>query len=127
MNSHIELPSISERAGIFCAFLLLGHKLTFRSWNDITGLQGANQRADDLRRLNLPLRAPRYQVSWSKTSVSVYQFSPSFIGELGEERKTTFIKAVAKLYANNETIQKGLQSKPQPLKTILAGKLNNGA
>lgn len=121
--ARIELPVTHERAGIFCAFLLLGHKITFRSWNDLTGLQGANQKADDLRNLDLPLYAPQYKVDWCKRPVSVYQFKQSFIDELGEKRKADYVAAVARLYASNPKITKGLQSKPQPLKSILAGKL----
>lgn len=119
----IDLPAIDERGSIFCAFLLLGHKVTYKSWNDITGLQGANQRADDLRRLNLPLYAPQYKVEWCKRPIAVYQFKQTFIDELGE-RGLRFIDRVQKHYADDPQITKGLQSKPQPLKSILAGKLD---
>lgn len=124
MSNRIELPAIDERAAPFCTMLLLGHKVTFRSWNDLTGLQAANQCAHDLRDLHLPLSAPRYNVSWSKNSVSVYQFRPDFIEALGKERINAYVTAVLKRYAHAPRIQKGLQSKPQPLKSILAGKLD---
>lgn len=125
MTNRIELPAIDERAAPFCALLLLGHKVTFKSWNDVTGLQGANQRADDLRRLGLPLHAPRYEVSWSPVPVSLYQFKSDFIAELGEKRVADYVDAVSKRFANNPKVTKGLQSKPQPLDAVLSGQAIN--
>lgn len=125
MSNYIRLPAIDERAAPFCAMLLLRHKVTFRSWNDLTGLQAANQCAHDLRELHLPLHAPRYDVSWSKNPVSVYQLKSDFITELGKERIAAYVDAVIKRYTNNPKLIKGLQSKPQPLSAILSGQAIN--
>ncbi len=127
MTKQITLPDHDSKDAVFLVLLLQGHTIYIDNLPELVGFQDAPQRAYRLRAMGIPIKdfkrtlPPKYS-----TSIAFYSLDKAFIQEAGEERIQGFIARVVKYFAFDETIQKGLQSKPQPLKTILAGKLNNG-
>ncbi len=109
MNSQITqitLPDHDSKDAVFLVLLLQGHTIYIDNLPELVGFQDAPQRAYRLRAMGIPIKDFKRTLPPKYTkSIAFYSLDKAFMQEAGEE---------------------GLQSKPQPLKTILAGKLNNG-
>ncbi len=127
MTNQITLPDCDSKDAVFLVLLLQRHTIYIDNLPELVGFQDAPQRAYRLRAMGIPIRdfkralPPKYP-----TPVAFYSLDKAFIQEAGEERIQAFIGRVAKCFAFDETIQKGLQSKPQPLSSILSRQANYG-
>lgn len=129
MSDKMQLPLRDNKDAVFCAMLLQGHILYIDNLPDLTGFQDAPQRAFRLRAMGLPINDTKHTLppKYPNKSIAFYSMDcEAVIEELGKERVEDFITRITKYYANVDEIQKGLQSKPQPLKSILAGELYGG-
>ncbi len=120
----IKLPDYNSKDAVFLVLLLKGHTLYIDNLPELVGFQDAPQRAFRLRAMGIPIESfkqtlkPKYP-----HPVAFYSLDNGFIQAVGEERIQAFIERVTDYFANVGEIKKGLQSKPQPLSSILAGKL----
>lgn len=122
----ISLPNHHTKNGLFLALLLQGHHLWIENWTGLTGNQNAPQRAFDLRNMGLPVREIYHPSPMRKYKgeLAFYFVDRGLLEVIGKERAEGFIERVQKHFAFDARIKKGLQTKPQPLKSILAGKLD---
>ncbi len=127
MTNQITLPDCDSKDAVFLVLLLQEHTIYIDNLPELVGFQDAPQRAYRLRAMGIPIKdfkqplRPKYP-----KSVAFYSLDKAFIQEVGEQRIQAFIKCVTKCFAFDEVIQKGLQSKPQPLKSILSRQAKYG-
>ncbi len=125
--NRIELPDHDSKDAVFFVLLLQGHTIYIDNLPELTGFQDAPQRAFRLRQAGMPIKdfkraiKPKYT-----TPVAFYSVNRGEVaGLIGEQRLSAFIERVIRHWGFDATIEKGLQSKPQPLSAILSGQAIN--
>ncbi len=125
MTKEITLPDYQSKDAVFLVLLLKGHIIYIDNLPELVGFQDAPQRAYRLREIGIPIHdykqalKPKYP-----KPVSFYYLEKEYIkGMQGNPRIKAFIELVTKTFSDIEEIKRGLQLKPQPLNSIIAGKL----
>ncbi len=120
----IELPKPQSKDGLFLAFLLKGHILWQDNWTALTGFHNHAQRAYHLRQNGIPVKDVEYTLPpLYPRPLAFYSLDREIYSLIEKDALNRFIEAVEQFFSQNEIIKKGLQETPQPLKSILAGKL----